>query len=50
MDQILNDLVRAAGGDPETVVDPVAYLLSTIAERDSLRGSAGKGEQFIEPC
>ena len=37
MDQLLNDLVRAAGGDPDMVGDPVAYLLSTIAERDSLR-------------
>lgn len=36
-DKLINDLVRAAGGDPETVGDPVAYLLSTIAERDALR-------------
>ena len=41
VESVLADLVRAAGGDPEMVGDPMAYLLTVIAERDALKRKGG---------
>ena len=38
----LDDLVRAAGGNPKTCENPMAYLLTTISERDALRATTQK--------